>query len=248
MRRVVTLLSLVVFLGAVPAVASASTIALQNATATYFQSGLCPGPWQPSTAINGSLVEGAGWAIARNVSGSCSNPSSTNPETIWFETVGSQGSATGTVYTFDLHQLFGNFHTLSRFDLSYTTSTQVGGFSDANATWIPLTLASASATNGATLTFVGNVVQAGVANPTTSVYTITTTQLFVTGITGFRLNALLDPSLVSTQGPGRAINGNFVLTEFQVDGTNSVVPEPGTLILVGLGIAGIASRFRRRKS
>jgi hypothetical protein len=42
-------------------------------------------------------------------------------------------------------------------------------------------------------------------------------------VTGFRLEVLADPSFPD-MGPGRFANGNFHLTEFQVNAT--AVPEP----------------------
>jgi len=53
------------------------------------------------------------------------------------------------------------------------------------------------------------------SNPPFSVYTITA-KTDLTNITGFRLEALTDPNLPAS-GPGRAPNGNFVLSEFTVE-------------------------------
>jgi hypothetical protein len=53
------------------------------------------------------------------------------------------------------------------------------------------------------------------SNPGTSEYTVTV-KTELKGITGFRLEALIDPNLPS-YGPGRAGNGNFVLSEFAVE-------------------------------
>ncbi|HEY3913241.1 MAG TPA: PSD1 and planctomycete cytochrome C domain-containing protein, partial [Verrucomicrobiae bacterium] len=59
------------------------------------------------------------------------------------------------------------------------------------------------------------------SNPPFSEYSITC-KTRLKGITAFRLEALPDPNLPS-YGPGRAANGNFVLTEFSVQvGTNNV--------------------------
>lgn len=55
---------------------------------------------------------------------------------------------------------------------------------------------------------------AGGPNPSPETYTITT-PTDLTGITGFRLEVLPDPSLAEG-GPGRAVNGNFSLNEFRV--------------------------------
>jgi hypothetical protein len=53
------------------------------------------------------------------------------------------------------------------------------------------------------------------SNPDVSQYTVTA-RTSLQGITGFRLEAMADPNLPS-YGPGRAGNGNFVLTEFTVE-------------------------------
>ncbi len=53
------------------------------------------------------------------------------------------------------------------------------------------------------------------SSPPTSEYTITA-RADLKGITGFRLEALTDPNLPG-YGPGRAPNGNFVLTRFKVE-------------------------------
>lgn len=55
---------------------------------------------------------------------------------------------------------------------------------------------------------------AGGSVPPFSAYTITA-KTTLTNITGFRVEALTDPNLPAN-GPGRAANGNFVLTEFSV--------------------------------
>jgi hypothetical protein len=53
------------------------------------------------------------------------------------------------------------------------------------------------------------------SNPPISEYTISV-RTHLTNITGFRLETLRDPNLPA-YGPGRAENGNFVLSEFRVD-------------------------------
>jgi hypothetical protein len=81
--------------------------------------------------------------------------------------------------------------------------------------WTALKPASAAAKNGSSLAIQGDdSILAGGANPATEIYTVTVTG-FPQGITAFRLDVLPDDSLPA-KGPGRAANGNFVLTEFGV--------------------------------
>lgn len=81
--------------------------------------------------------------------------------------------------------------------------------------WVVLDCVSQKSTGGANLTRQpdGSFVASG-NNPDQETYTfvVSTTQ---TGITGFRVEALGDPKLPKG-GPGRAPNGNFLLTDFQV--------------------------------
>ena len=58
---------------------------------------------------------------------------------------------------------------------------------------------------------------------------------FLTGITGFRLEALTDPSLPG-KGPGRG-NGNFVLTEFKVMAAPEKDPKKAAKVLFSKAVA-----------
>lgn len=192
--------------------ASAVTVDLQNDTATFSQTGFLV-----DASTDGSLASANGWAI---------DPNEVDQVAVW-ETVSDQGSVAGTTFTFVMAMLHTSpgTHTLGRFRLSYTTddrSTFADGLStggDVNATWIVLVPTSQSpVTGGVTLTVLpDDSILAGGTNPSTDTYTITADVGAVTGITGFRLEVIEDPSL-PLNGPGRQpANGNFVLTEIQVD-------------------------------
>jgi hypothetical protein len=81
--------------------------------------------------------------------------------------------------------------------------------------WTALDPREMKSAGGATLSRLPDLtVLAGGPNPPTDTYTITA-DTKLTGITGIRLEVLADPSLPA-KGPGRANNGNFVLSEFQL--------------------------------
>jgi hypothetical protein len=88
--------------------------------------------------------------------------------------------------------------------------------------WTVLDMTEAKADGGAVLTKQpdGSILASG-PNPAPVTYTLTA-KMKLAGVTAIRLEALTDPSLPA-QGPGRANNGNFVLSEFKV----GVEPEGG---------------------
>lgn len=223
----------------------ADFVALQNATATFSQTIFGGAP--VAQAIDGSFAADNGWAISR---GGGTNTSCI-PETAVFETASDAGFAVGTALTFTMHQLFSSNpgHTIGRFRLSYTTDNRadfadgLGTGGDVTANWTVLSPLSATATGGATLTVLGdNSVLAGGTNPATSVFTVTA-QTFLTGITGFRVEMLEDASL-PLLGPGRfSTNGNFVLTEFEIDAV--AIPEPGASLCVAFAALLLPNRRRQ---
>jgi hypothetical protein len=80
--------------------------------------------------------------------------------------------------------------------------------------WVELAPTEMTSTNGAKLTAEPDhaiLVEGPNARGTYTVKAVTE----LTGVTGIRLEALTDPKLPNS-GPGRAPNGNFVLSEFQV--------------------------------
>lgn len=187
----------------------AEIIPLKNPTATFSQAG----GWDVNLVTDGTTNDVAGWAIFNFSSGGA------GPETAVFETETNIGFLSGTVLTFSLYNVNHNPQAaLGRFRLSFTTDARdtfadgMNSGGDVTADWTVLAPTSAVATDGTVLSILedGSVLASG-ANPEKSVYTIVANTL-AQGITGFRLEALEDSSLPAS-GPGRAENGNFVLTE-----------------------------------
>lgn len=96
--------------------------------------------------------------------------------------------------------------------------------------WQPLAIEQATAANGSQLTVrADNTVLAGGENPQNESYTVVAKGVG-SPILAVRLDALSDPSLPAN-GPGRAPNGNFVLTEVRLgiapaDKPDEVTPLP----------------------
>jgi len=121
---------------------------------------------------------------------------------------------------------------------------------EGTATWTVLDPISAVSLNGQTLTIQGDgSILASGTNPASDVVTIVA-ETSISGITGFRLEALQDASLPSS-GPGRFGNGNFVLTELVIDQEafgSVVVPTVGTwaIVVMCLLMLGTGSLMLRR--
>lgn len=217
--------------------AQAAVIVLQNATATISQT-----EFSVAKAVDGTTADDRGWAI---------HPGTGAAQTAVFETQSDVGFGGGSVLTFTLESLHTSpFHTLGRFRLSLTTDDR-SSFADGLATgggvtanWTVLDFASFSSANGQTLTEQPDFsLLASGTNPATDTLTLTA-PTSLTGITGIRLEMLTDASLPSN-GPGRAGNGNFVVSELTVSIT--AVPEPGDHAAVaGLALVGFGAwrRFR----
>ena len=99
----------------------------------------------------------------------------------------------------------------------------------ASSPWATLDVSTAQSTGGATLVKQpdGSVLSTG-TNPAADIYTIVG-QTDVKDIRAIRLEVLTDPSLPST-GPGRAANGNFVLTRFLVTAAAKASPSATTKV------------------
>jgi hypothetical protein len=90
--------------------------------------------------------------------------------------------------------------------------------SEQRVEWRALSPYSAQSAQGATLTVENDIVVASGKNPPTDTYSIWV-ETNLTNVTGFRLEVLDDPD--PDEGPGRAKNGNFLLSEFSLKFINS---------------------------
>ena len=222
----ITLLSALAALGLVFAAESpGADVLLQNATATYSQ--LYDPPWVPSFTIDGKTSGyRTSWAIYQFDPGHpVYDPDGQRAQTIVWETRTDLTLDGSSPLTFALHHQESNTApgaALGRFRLSYTTddrATFADGLSsggDVTANWVVIAPASASSTGGEVLTTLpdSSILVSGGSN-TYPTYTVTSL-LKVSGITGFRLEAMKDDALPH-RGPGRfPDNGNFHLSEFVV--------------------------------
>ncbi len=157
----------------------------------------------------------------------------------------SLGGLTELIFTIKSEN-YPNFN-LGRFRLSITTDAQVEfdpppGEDD---NWIELVPRSVESAYGTTLNILDdNSILASGYNPVYEILTVTAwTDL--DNITGYRLEALEDPSL-DGEGPGRAGIGNFAISYFGVEA--ALVPEPTTWAMLGglLTSGYLAFRWRRR--
>jgi hypothetical protein len=121
-------------------------------------------------------------------------------------------------------------HTLGHFRLSSTLDS----FPNLNSTFTPMTpFSMISSDPGTTFTLVNQDIVVGGANPNQAIYEVQVALSgFASAITPFRLDvfdpngtSLSDVDGLPTGGPGRAPNGNFVLTHFSVT-YSYVIPTP----------------------
>ena len=104
-------------------------------------------------------------------------------------------------------------------DLAAAQAEWEAGSQDSATRWHVLEPQTAEASDGTTLKVeTDNSVVASGRSPATETYTVEVDSS-LTNLSGFRLEALVDSN--SGDGPGRAENGNFVLTEFRVKLVNS---------------------------
>ncbi len=217
--------------------AFAVPVTFQNGTATFTQ--VSPSFHSTDASVNGNAFDN-GWAIHPNI---------VDQTAVWETTT----DVNAGQLDFKLHQNWGAAHLIGRFRLSVTSDDrstfaddlETGG--DVTANWTVLTSPVISGPAGLTFTTLGdNSILASGTVPNTGVYDIQFTGSF-SGITGIRLEVLEDPSL-PVNGPGlQPTNGNFVLSEIELDASGTPVPEPSTLLLLGTGLIGLAGYGRRKK-
>ena len=235
----------VCMLSLVPSETRGATIELQNGTATFSQL-INGGPYSPAQAVDGNFGDPNGWAIAIS-----QVFDGTSEQTAVWETA--TDLAAGDL-TFTMHFLHNNpGHLLGRFRFSVTTddrSTFADGLhtgGDVGANWIILSSPTVIGPAGMTFTTSGDQsVLAGGVTADKGVYTVNYSN-GISGITGFRLEALEHPNLPGGNGPGLfPENGNFLLTEIILDGT--IVPVPASVWLFGSGLIGLIGVARRKKA
>ena len=232
LRRIVSLLVLALFAAALPARAQV-IITLQNATASFSQGG-----YPVSATIDGSTAPNTGWA----------HSGLTQNDAAVFETV---SNASFPTYNFTISNVdtVNPTHIVGRFRISATTDDRnlfADGLANGGAVaanWTVLNLTNLVSSAGSTLTVLSaGSVRASGPVPSIDIYTFSA-NTNLTGITGFRLEVLIDASLPNG-GPGRAGNGNFVLSEFAI---TAAVPEPSTCALLGAGLLALGFATRRRR-
>lgn len=249
-KHVLSAFALIAYACTSLSIAQAAPVTLTNPTAIRSQLGPS---LLVSELIDGSINTNNGWG--NDVGGN---------NTAVFETVtdlfSSAGlpmgiSAAGGSLTFEIHSGGFSAHEVGRFRISATTadrSTFADGLAnggDVSTNWVVLTPLTYSSDNGGTTLTLqgdGSLLASGTPDPGFETYTVTV-NTSLTDITGFRFEAISDPSLPGGL-PGRAANGNFVMQEFIIAAEASyVAPEPASLTLIGLG-SFIAMRRRRRRS
>jgi len=238
--------------------ATAASVGLINGTATYSQtccSDISRGPFDPAQSVDGIFSDSAlaqnGWGIFDPGAAVGSSHAA-----VW-ETLTNVGPSVLTFRLYFLHHNPG--HLLGRFRLSVT--------SDDRATFADgLSTGGAVAANWSVLTGPSIVAPAGLTFETLPDSSLLVSGAFVGNgvyqltfqnaqaeVTGIRLDAIQDSSLPNS-GPGRFRNGNFVLTEIQLDATVIPVPVPvpvpasGVLFASALVVVGFITRSRRKSS
>ncbi len=180
--------------------------------------------------IDNNLGDLNGWAVF------LAGADPTSPQTAVFETVADLTTPGISIRMFQNYSSIPG-HTIGRFRWSYTTDNradfadglQTGGDVTANWTVMTPTEVSAGPAFGSTILGDGSVLMNLIGATATTVEYRVTFGTSLAGATGLRLEALADTSL-PFNGPGMYTpNGNFVVTEVQVQ--NLTVVAAGTVTL-----------------
>jgi hypothetical protein len=193
----------------------APAIDLQNATATFSQTQTAN--FFASTMIDNDMgMFTNGWAI---YDPNAPAALSTTSQAAAFETVTDYPAGQIRLTLRNLY--FDGVHNVGRFSLSATTADrstfcdglQTGG--DVDTQWFILIPGLITLPPGMTGTVMVDM-SVRISGPNTpGLYSVTYNPPPIGNITGFRLDVVEDPTL-PTNGPGRAPNGNFVITELRI--------------------------------
>lgn len=179
-------------------------VPLAKATADFSQE-----QYHVQTILTGNNNQVGGWAVS---------PSFGRKHAAVFELKDPVGHDDGTTLTFSMiHQWAGGEHSIGRFRLSVSTAKPPYPFWEGlkSLVWTNLDPHQLKSAKGTTLTKQGDrSILAGGPKPSPETYTIEA-HTPLKGITAIRLEVLTDGSLPNN-GPGRAVNGNFVLNNFTV--------------------------------
>jgi len=207
------------------------TVVLQNGTATFSQS--FDRSYSPAESIDGLNGALNGWAIYSPSAG-------TSAQTAVWETA---SDVTTSALKIRMQFNHGTQHLLGKLRFSVTNDDRslfadgLANGGDVTANWTPMGVASVTVPGGMGVSVSGETVLLLGTAPVSGAYDFT----FVPGVsavTGIRLEALEEASL-PTDGPGlQPTNGNFVLTELNVE----AVPEPATFAVLALGAAMLVRR------
>ncbi len=217
--------------------AAAAPVTFSQGYATYAQGG-----FSPTAMFDGS--NSYGWAIY-------GGDGTTQSQSALL--VLATPLAAGTYdLTFVANQFWGSRHMLGEFSFGYTTDAAP----TLGSAQTLVTYTGGSSLTGSTLAFdSGRVFASGGGD--TDAYTINGTINSLAAVTGVFLNVYESEAGYPTNGPGRAQNGNFVVSELTLDATRTAgvqvpagVPEPATwsMMILGFGAIGSAIRSRRRSA
>jgi hypothetical protein len=233
MKRNLVPLICVASVALTPLVAKAQALTFSSASASFTQI-----DHSAAQMINGVLSGENGWAIFR----SRGQPDETLTESALFvlESAMPAGAYDLTVtvhHNFSVQQ-----HLLGHFAFGYVTNLAPTLASDFAA----LPVLTAASLNGSSFSLLpSGEVLAGGPLPAEDVYTIGARLTSPVPVTGILLRAINDGSTgLPTGGPGRASNGNFVISEFEVSAV--AVPEPGTWALSLVGLLAVRAAVTRR--